>query len=350
MINLGEASVGRDNNFNLIRFVAATAVLVSHAWPISTGAGTPEPLSALTGRSLGTLSVFVFFAMSGFFIASSYGRSQSAVVFLRARALRLFPCLIVSLVLVALIMGPLVTTLPLASYLTHPETWTFLVKNITLAWPQYTLPGVFENNPYPTVEGSIWTLIHEVLCYGLVFMAGVCGIIARRGAMTVALIGYAALWILPDLVDLEIHRRILQTRDLSLPFVMGICFWVWRDQIRLSVFGVLGLGILAYLGAQTLLGFPLMMLALTYTVFWAGHFPGRMLRQFNRLGDYSYGIYIYAFPLQGFVIWMWGVNGPGMNIGLALPLTIICAVASWHLVERPALDLARPKASQKAFG
>jgi peptidoglycan/LPS O-acetylase OafA/YrhL len=343
MVNLGEVSVGRDNNFNLIRFVAATAVLVSHAWPLSSGEGAQQPLSALTGHTLGTFAVFLFFAMSGFFIASSYARSQSASLFLRARALRLFPCLIVSVILVALVMGPLATTLSPAAYLSHPDVLKFIFRNISLAWPQYTLPGVFEANPYPAVEGSIWTLFHEVLCYGLVLLAGVLGLMARRRAMTLALLAYGLLWVLPDLVDLSVHRRILQTRELSLPFVFGITFWIWRDRIVLSAWILAGLAGLAYMAAGSLAGFPVMMLALTYGVFWCGYLPGKTLRQFNRLGDYSYGIYIYAFPMQGLVVWLYGDMGPYTNIALALPPTLLCAVLSWHLVERPALAMARPR-------
>ena len=177
---LADLDQGRNNNFNLIRFVAALAVLVSHAWPIALGADAVQPLEALTGYSLGGLAVFVFFAASGYFITASFARSRSAEVFLLARALRLFPCLAVSLLLVALIMGPLVSTLGLGDYMTHPNTVTFLLRNITLAFPQYTLPGVFTDQPYPAVEGSIWTLIHEVACYALVFIAGISGLLFIR--------------------------------------------------------------------------------------------------------------------------------------------------------------------------
>ena len=114
MRRLGEVAQGRDNNFNLIRLCAATAVLVSHAWPLTRGPGTVEPLQRLTGHSLGTLAVYVFFAVSGFFVSASFARRASAADFLAARALRLFPALTVSLVLVTLLMGPLLTTLSAA--------------------------------------------------------------------------------------------------------------------------------------------------------------------------------------------------------------------------------------------
>jgi peptidoglycan/LPS O-acetylase OafA/YrhL len=342
MVCLGVIGNGRDNNFNLIRLIAATSVLVSHAWPITRGPGTPEPLAALTGHSLGGLAVYIFFATSGYFITASFARSNAASIFLGARALRLFPGLAVSLVLVIL-MGLFVTTLPAADYLTDPQTHMFFLRNITLAFPQYSLPDVFTENPYPAVEGSIWTLIHEVLCYGLVFLLGMIGIVRNRRAMTAALFCYLALWILPELMQLSIHPRLMQTRELSLPFALGIALWVWRDHVQLSAIGMIALAAIAALAKDSVLGFPTLILAITYATFWCAYVPNGRIRAFNRLGDYSYGMYIYAFPIQGLVVWLAGPLSPQMNILLALPLTVFCAVLSWHLVEGPALSFGKRK-------
>jgi peptidoglycan/LPS O-acetylase OafA/YrhL len=350
MIVLADVARGRDNNFNLIRFIAATGVLVSHAWPISLGPGVVEPLKLATGHTLGSLAVYLFFAVSGFFIAGSYLRSNSARVFIMARVLRLFPGLAVSLLLVALVMGPLVTDLSPGAYFTHSEVMTFLVRNLTLVSPQYTLPGVFEDLPYPTVEGSIWTLIHEVLCYILVFITGVLGILQRRSWATVALVVYGLAWVTPGVLGIDLHPRIALTHGLSLPFMIGVAFRIWQDHIRLSLWVAVALMVAAGLARGTPLIFPLLALALSYATFWCAYVPGGALRGFNRLGDYSYGMYIYAFPLQGLVIWLWGSNmGPGLNIALSLPLTVFFAVLSWHLVERPALDLAKTSVIYKVI-
>lgn len=339
MIRLGAVSEGRDNNFNLIRFLAATAVLVSHAWPIALGPEAVEPLEELTGHTLGELAVFVFFATSGFFIAASYARSAGAADFLRARVLRLFPGLALALLLAAFVMGPAVTSLPLADYLTDPGTWTSILRKITLAFPQYDLPGVFQTNPHPHVQGSIWTLIHEVLCYWLVLVAGIAGLLQRRAAMTAALVLYVVLWALPAVAGVTLHPRIMNLRELSFPFMLGLAFWLWRDQLPLNLWLGAGLVLLAVLARDTPAAFPVLMLALVYATFWCAYAPGGAIRAFNRLGDYSYGMYIYAFSLQGLVVWAAGPMGPGLNIALALPLTLAFAVVSWHLIKAPALAL-----------
>lgn len=342
MIWLGTAAQGRDNNLNLIRMVAATAVLVSHAWPMTYGVGVIEPLEDFTGHSLGRLSVYVFFAISGFLVAASFTRSATLGRFVAARALRLLPGLLVSLLLVSFVLGPLATTLPLTGYLTNPATWLAVVNNITLFSPQFGLPGVFRDNPFPAVQGSIWTLIHEVLCYVMVFLAGIAGTL-RTGWRFVAFIGvYAAIWALSlALPDLFPTRAVL-LRDLSLPFVLGMAAWVWRNHLPLNIAGVGALALLALVLRPTALAYPALILVLFYATFWLAYVPGGALRAYNRFGDYSYGIYIYAFPLQGLVVWLWHPATPLTHMLLAFPPTLLAAGLSWHLVEKPALSLLHP--------
>lgn len=332
-------SAGRDNNLNLIRMLAASAVLVSHAYPLALGPGTPEPLMQLTGKSLGGLSVLIFFAISGFLITASYQRRPRAGAFLRARALRLLPGLLVCLLLTAYGLGPLVTTLSLGAYLSHPDPALFVLRDLTMFSLVFTLPGVFVENPYPAVVGSIWTLSYEVLCYAGVFLAGLAGVLADRRRAAVLLLAYLALWLLVKGEVIAVHIRIALLFELSLAFAIGAAFYLWRDRIPLS----LPLAAALILGAALLrplndlaYGFALN-LALSYTVFWLAYVPKGPLLHYNRLGDYSYGIYIYAFPLQGWAAYAFGPQTPLENMLYAFPPTLLCAVFSWHLVERPAM-------------
>ncbi len=347
---LGSLAHGRDNNFNLVRAVAATAVLVSHAHPIALGEGAEEPLVALTGHSLGGLSVWAFFAISGFLITMSFARSRTRTEFLLARVLRLFPGLFVSLMLVAFLMGPLVTALPPAAYLADPATWSFVPRNMALLPLQYTLPGVFDDTPYQAVEGSIWTLFHEVMCYAGVFLAGLLGLVARRGAMTLAIAAYLAIWfgVAAGLAAeaLPLPGRIVSFHQLSLPFVIGMAFYAWRDRLPLH-FGILAaLAGLTWALGGTLFYDPMLALTLSYGVFWVAYVPAGAIRAYNRIGDYSYGIYIYAFPVQGLMVWLMGPQTPLFNMMTAFPLTLALSVASWHLVESPALAQRKPLAAR----
>lgn len=308
MVYLSDRDQGRDNNLNLIRALAASAVLVSHAYPIALGPGATQPLERVTGHTLGALSVYAFFVISGFLISMSFARSSSWVSFMAARILRLVPGLVVSLILVAFVLGPVVTALPPGAYFGDPATYAFVIRNTLLVPLQFTLPGVFETQPYTAVEGSIWTLFYEVVCYMGVFVLGIAGLLARRGAMAVIFLAYLALWLVIEAQGAP-HPRIASLQDLSLPFVVGMAFYQWRARLPLSLWGVAVLGALAW-AVQGLVIYDLaLVLALSYAVFWVGYVPGGVLRRYNRLGDYSYGIYIYAFPLQGAAVWAMG-GGP----------------------------------------
>lgn len=340
MIRLSDCAQGRDNNLNLIRMAAATGVLVSHAWPLSSGPDAVQPLVTLTEHSLGTLCVYIFFVISGFLIAQSFERSSTKTRFVNARVLRLVPGLFVSVAVVALLMGPIVTTLTVGDYFTDRSTWMSILRNTAMAWPEYELPGVFMDNPHPTVQGSIWTLFHEALCYVGVFIVGVLGLFARRALLTPLLFAWIALAFVIAWRDISvIHPRVEEFFPLSIPFVVGTLLYVWREKVQLTVFAVP-----VFIGLAALLkGTPAYELAfvwaVAYATFWAGYVPKGSIRSYNQLGDYSYGMYIYAFPIQGLVVWLFGAMGPYENMAWSIPLTLVLSILSWHLIERPALSL-----------
>lgn len=343
---LGELDCGRENNFNLIRMIAAAAVLVSHAWPLTLGQGAPEPLQALTGFSLGGSAVTVFFAISGYLITRSFERQPTVGRWLRARVLRLMPALAVVLVLSVAVLGALVTTLPWEVYLTDPETLSYVPRNLSLALPQYPLPGVFENNPSQAVNGSLWTLFFEVACYGGVLVLGLLGILRHRRWMVATLVLFALAHACISLTPLREAApfKVLRLSDLGLPFVIGMAFYLWRERLPLHPGLLLGLALVTVLARDAALYPVLFTFSLAYAVFLLAYLPRGRILHYNRLGDYSYGTYIYAFPVQQLMVHAAGTATPWTNIALSLPLTLALAVLSWVWIERPALALVRGSA------
>ena len=320
---IADRASGRDNNFNLLRILAALGVLVSHAYPISLGFGTPEPLSALLGDvTLGTVSVMIFFSISGFFITRSFAGRTSVARFLQARCLRLFPALVVVLITTLLISGVWLTTAaPVVFWAAAPD---YFLRNLSLFSLRYDLPGVFLANPYgPPINGSLWTLNYEVLCYIGVVLAGLTGLLVRPWLFAIALMGFAAVYGVNMFHPL--HPRIGSLLMLGLPFAIGMSFWVWRRAIPLSVPLVVVLLGIAYLARQTAIIEPVLAVALSYSVFVIGYARSPVLAAYNRIGDYSYGTYVYAFPIQQ-TLASFGIVAPLANMALALPVTLICAV------------------------
>ena len=337
MVQLGSISSSRDNNFNVIRAFAAFCVLVSHAYPIALGDGTSEPLASLTGYTLGTLAVYVFFILSGFLITASFERARNRTNFIVARFLRLFPGLLVSLLFVAFVLGPWVSDLSVRAYLGHHETWSFMLRNILLVQPQYNLPGVFTANPVTSIEGSIWTLFYEVACYIGVFVAGAMGLFKLPWRATTAIVLFLCFGLLREWVQIDFQYQIGKFVDLGAPFAIGALAWLWRHHIFLSIWGIFGAGLLAWALKGTAFYDLGLMVALAYALFWLGYIPGGWIRKYNAIGDYSYGIYIYAFPMQGLAIWLFGPMSAIENILIATPLTVLPAIVSWHFVEKPAM-------------
>ena len=340
VLNMPRAN-DRDNNFNLIRLLAAGAVLVSHAYPICFGPGAPEPLDRILGISLGTLAVLTFFAISGYFISQSFHRRHSILDFAVARTLRIYPALLVVLILTVVLLGPFFTTSGLFAYVSNHETLLYVPKNLLLLRPQYELPGVFESNAYPAaINGSLWTLAYEVACYALVAIIGLLGLTRKFRGFAVFLFVYIACYIaafpilqsnLPHLTALRNFHLLVQ------PFVVGMVLFQFRKQIPLS------LPILVLLGAASWLSYgspwfqDLFVLAWSYGTLYVGFVKYKPLLLYNKLGDYSYGIYIYAFPVEQVTSALYKHCTPIVMIVIALPLTFLFATLSWHTIEERAL-------------
>lgn len=341
MANLAEMLNTRDNNFNFIRMVAALFVLVSHAYPLSLGASEVEPLVAQLGISLGGLGVFTFFCISGFFISLSYQRSKSKIDFVVARFLRLYPALLVVLVLSAFVVGPLFAAISLHDYFSSSEVYSYVATNLKLKSIQFQLPGLFQDNPYPGINGSLWTLYYEVLLYALVFALGVVGLLKSLPRVSMFFVVYFLFYFtFRFLLEGERIHPGFQTRmwvQWSFAFVVGMLLYAYRFKVWLD-YRVLGAcWIVAFFLYKSPVFVEAFVLAWSYSVFWIAFNTQWFARQFNRLGDYSYGLYIYAFPTQEILAHLWKGILPVTMILVALPLALIPAVLSWHFIEYPCI-------------
>ncbi|WP_028240547.1 acyltransferase family protein [Stutzerimonas azotifigens] len=330
----------RENNFDFLRFLAASLVLVGHCYWLS-GRLPEEPLRQLTGNTdVADLAVDVFFVISGFLVTASYLHGSGNVSFVVKRALRIFPGLAFSVMFALLIIGPLSTQLSLVEYFTHPQTAAFLTNLFMLT--NYNLPGVFAGNPFPeAVNGSFWTLPLEGLMYCGVLFLGMFRLL--RGdmvfvALAAAVVGYFML-----LPALEIDSLTLtKLSRLSMFFLAGSALYICRNSIPWD--GRIAVALLA--GWLLALGndgwFAVHVVTLPYLVIYFAYMPVPHLASFGRYGDFSYGMYIFGFPVQQLIMHWFGphIGIPGFAL-LSLAITLCFAVLSWKLVEEPALRLKR---------
>lgn len=321
------------NNFDVLRIAAAAAVIIGHAWPLTGQAGVPR----LGGISIHHLGVYVFFATSGFLLASSWSRDPRAGAFLLRRVLRIFPALGLVVVITAFVLGPLITSR--ADYSGSSETWSYLLNLVLLA--QYDLPGVFTDNPTSAVNGSLWSLGPEFCCYLMLVVAGVFGVRASRvvrGAVGAAIA--AIILVVP------LQGPLRTTAAAVVFFIVGSLIaelrWAWRLPLWPAIIGVVGLALTS--GA---VGLAVSWLVVPYAVIAVGARRSRLASGLRRVGDPSYGMYLWAFPIQQLLVLWLGAPGILLSIAIVTPTALVIGLLSWHLLEHRAIRLGGRLSARK---
>jgi peptidoglycan/LPS O-acetylase OafA/YrhL len=335
------------DNFAFLRLMAAMFVLVSHQFALT---GRPE-LAVLGVHSLGGMGVVVFFSISGFLVAQSWQADPHVGRFAMRRLLRVWPGYAAVIIFSAFVIGPIVTHLPLNEYFRHP----FFADYLRNLWFQMraSLPLQFEGSSLPyAVNGSLWTIPLELKCYAVMAVLGVVGLLRRPRwllCLTVVLVlAYSAWQVRGEVWMAAMHLKIegLYFIEFGACFLMGASlnrFWPLVERQKLAAI-LITCGVLAPLAFH--FGRPVLALLtavpIAAIIFGTLRWPG--VRRFDRFGDLSYGVYLYAFPMQQTLIWaltdriQWWPR-----LFLTIAATLGCAYISWHAIEKRALQF-KPRA------
>ena len=323
------------NNFDLLRLFAALLVFWFHALAFT---GRPIPM-LFSWVAPGPLGVYIFFLISGYLVSMSWQSDPDAARFLVRRSLRIFPALIVLVALTALLLGPAVTTVPLREYFHHAFFRQYFYNIVLL--PRYALPGVFEHQVVPNaVNGSLWSLPVEFTFYLALMLLGLMR--APRWALLVLAVGGAWLtlqWSVMRENLVIVYGMILQdVVQYGVYFLIGACVSRFRLERWLTITS-LCVAVVMMIAAEpwptvsrivSWVAFPCIFLTF-------GLASSIAARALARLGDYSYGVYIYAFPVQQSTLYLLPSLPMTAYVLLSLTLTFALAAASWHFIENPAL-------------
>lgn len=320
------------NNFDSIRIVAASMVLYSHHFALT---GQMEP-TFFGIHSLGGLAVAIFFVISGYLVTMSWARDPSTWRFALRRFLRIWPALTAAIVVTVYGLGAWVTTLALPEYIFHPGTAQYL-QGLWLKI-HYVLPGVFEKNPYALgVNGSLWTIPIEVRCYIALGLAGLFGLLRFRPVMLFCIALYMVWFFARSNADTT--GSVNYGRELSAFFLAGAALFSLQPHwSRHPALWALVIGLACSIAWWIDWRHTALLIGLPFVVIFFGTHSTHLLRRAGRWGDPSYGIYLYAFPVQQTVIhFTWPTLGFAGTMGLALAITFILAYASWHGLEKQIL-------------
>ncbi|ANH60431.1 acyltransferase family protein [Dokdonia donghaensis] len=331
----------RVNNFDFLRFLFAVFVIITHSYALSGLESQQDLLQHITNNqaSFSSIGLSGFFVISGYFIFKSFERSSHFYEYLKKRVLRVFPALLVVLLLSLLFVGSIYEgKTPL---LLNSSFWTYLPNNLSLYGFQGVISGVFEENSYHSINGSLWTIQYE---FSLYLAIALLFFIKGRPIFITIVISFIVLVMLSMYhlwIDTFGGVKILGMQGLHILnlgsfFVVGsllaiLDFTKWNSKMLVSllfiiilVFFKIGL----YNQVKHIL-FPPFIVGL-------GFLPVKHISNFSKFGDPSYGIYIYAFPVQQLLIYLYR---PIIEIFiiLSISISILFGYLSWHLIEKRAM-------------
>jgi peptidoglycan/LPS O-acetylase OafA/YrhL len=329
----------RPAGFDYLRVILALLIMLDHSIIVCLGQTAQSAMFTGILRPFIASLVPMFFALSGFLVASSLLRCRTLVTFVGLRILRIVPALALDTIFCAMILGPIYTSYPLREYFLHPDFLRYFLNIV--GYIHYHLPGVFVGNPSDYVNTQLWTIPYELNCYLVVSVLAVLGL-HRKRPLFVATTG---LVIIGEFVYLAFHPATANdVWQLLLPcFLLSVCIYLYREKIecsgRMAIASVVTALILLWQQNSLMV---LASIPLSYLTVWLGvlRFPRDPI---IRSGDYSYPLYLYSFPVQQALyvsfeacrIW-W------ISMFFAVPASFLLALFSWHVVEKPSQKL-RPR-------
>lgn len=332
----------RSNNFTAMRIGFAVLILYGHALMLPQGL----PMTGAWANGVDTVVQYAldgFFILSGYMLAASLFHSRDMTGYWLSRGLRIFPGLIVAVLLCWLVMGPIMTQLPISEYFTSLESWAYPVLAISQLEPKGTLPGVFENNPMAEIDGPLWTIRYELVCYVIAGVTASIGLWRQSwgipslfsasvlASLTVQIFPYSG----PGDDTVEVMARFAPA------FLTGAMYYRFRHRIALNGIGAALLAAIAVALYTTPLSMLAGQIASAYVFLWLGFktIPGRVGHEVREVEDVSYGLYILHWPVGQMLVASNPEIGTLCMFAIMVASSLVMALILRRLVEKPALAI-----------
>lgn len=340
----------KTNNFNIIRFVAALMVIAGHmAYLIG------DNVPTLWGQGIQTVGVKIFFLLGGYFISKSWISDSCLLRYGIKRIFRIFPPLIVYILIMTFIIGPFLSEYTVGEYFSNPATYLYL-KNIIM-YPVYALPGVFTSNPYPNaINGSLWTLPIECFLYIIIPIIVALFSIKTEGKksffITTILTSIVCCFQIMHLLFFPEWRYVIWGNDVAQAFTlipyyflgMLFNFPCMKKILNIQIAVIIAL-IYACFNLSTAFNELMLYFILPYVIFSFGLIEKPFFAKIFNKYEFSYGLYLYGFSTQQIIVYFTGRKGINFtfaeHLTVSILITIIIALGSCILIEKPSQKLSK---------
>ena len=335
----------RNNAFDLLRIILSLSVLVSHAYLIGGHGRDPLEKFSKNQTNFGEVAVIGFFALSGYLITASFLRSENTLSFISARLLRIMPGFWFCLIFTSLILAPLLyysgyKTITDYKFTGSESALSYIIDNSLLSIRQWSIKGLLDHSFYKeSFNGSLWTLFPEFQCYIFTFTAGLFGMLQKSRLPIFFMLVYV-FYVINVVLKINYGPTIFilsPAFKLYTAYLCGTLFFLYRDHLTLTIKGFI-FSFIFYLmlmrfGGYTLAA-PILITQLLLNAFSAFAYPLKY--------DISYGLYIYAFPVEQLIF---NVLGHRLSFLACLLITVglvvILAFFSFFVIEKPFLSLKK---------
>lgn len=345
-MTLGQVYTQKNNNFDFLRFFFASLVFYVHSYAIYTGKApfdfSGEFIFILSKSQIdgGELAVNMFFLISGFLITMSWIKNPDTFGYFLKRIFRIFPGLIGLFIFVLFIIGPIISP-NTSDYISSLSVNLILKDLVQMNISKETANFIFDNLPLQAINGSLWTLKYEFYAYILVAVLGISKILNVK-VIASSLVFFFVVYMGQNMGILELTRAV-QIPRLMTYFMLGALFFLLRDKILLNKSISLIMIVILVCSIWLNIAEVGMVFAISYLVFVFAYSPHIKLNNFSRYGDLSYGMYIYAFPIQQSILSLFRYIGFELYMLITFLITIFFAYISWRLIEEPSLHFAHSK-------
>lgn len=330
------------NGIGFIRLALAIAVIIQHCFALNNLA---DPLTKFETSNLGAIGVNGFFILSGFLITNSWLNSKSFINFTLRRVLRIFPAFWICLIITSVFFAPLIALINKISldFGFIIEASSYVYQNFFLMIFKPDIANLTIGNTEHSFNGSLWTLSWEFGFYILLALAGTCGLLTRRKLLfALAIICYSFVYLLSDCKCTIFFKLYTSERVAILPVMFGLgilaALYIHKIPNNVYLFTACLLLWIADLKYNSYL--PLYPFFFAYILLWL--IVNLPIKSFEKYGDYSYGLYIYHFPVIQIMLLVFNFNISPWLLSLIIIIpTGFMAYLSWNIIEKPALQLKK---------